>query len=1523
MSLKKHIKAFLNPDFKSKKDIIKINRIYALFAGLLTPVFAYGIFGYDEKRLAIDITLMVFFFLAFISSYLSEFVKKNFTTVLFIGYIHATLNVLYINYNTGFQLDYFIGLLTAIIFIGLVIQNHKLATLYSVLALLMTGVTIYLSGQIHNLPELPQYYLLLIFSFGVVNFFVSRFRSLFYSKIDFNNSLLSRVFQDSPDALFLVKKETNIIENVNDSVLLLFKTEDKFEFLNKDYLEFSKTFKKGRKFFQDEFLKDEQWHKESKYKDANGHVIWVDQVVSEIVFNYEQYFLIRMTDISERRANQEHLEKLSLAVEQNPSIVVIYDAQTKVQFINRTFEKVTGILQEEMIGTYAKDHNEEEYINVVREEGQWKGDVIHYKKDGTFLIERAQISPIVDRKGNITHFVKVSEDITEKQNTEEQLKVVLDNIDEIVYSIKVDEEGNKSFSYISPKVKDIFGFTQEEYRIRQQEIQDAYHPEDFPNIKKIMKRLKDNPEPKRVTYRFKHRLTGEYIWVEENLFPKVNEKGNIRTIFGVVRNINHRIKSQEKIKESEEKFRLLYSKANDAILIVDEGKIVDCNEQAIKMFKGERRDIINSSPFIFYPEKQPNGSDSILRGYEMMQEALQGKSQRYYWKHWSINGPQFDTEVSINAFEVKGKKLLQYMIRDVTARMKAESEKLETIESYFELFNQSTSFIFIVDKSFKLIDVNDTVTKYFDNPKDEMLETDLLSLVQTTENIDFSKKLTSTFNDNQEIFDCYINGNNKSTPVEVVLNKGSYFGKEVVIVRGRDISTRLTYEKTLQESEERFRTLSWSAPIGIFQQKADGQTTYINQRIIQLFGVLDPLSFDTKMMGLIHPDDIDRIRYKKEESIERGEGLSYEYRLIKDGKETWLSVRVKVINNEEGKVIGRIGTIEDITDRKLYEKNVEENEERFNILSDVTLEAIILTDNGIITDVNNRFLKMYGYRRRSEAIGMNVMNIVSSEYHDSVKERMQKDKNPTKEFNHIKKDGDLFTVESRSEMILYNNKNIRVYVVNDISKRKQAQSKLIRSEHNYKKLVEILPDGLILHDHGTIIYANPEAIKLFDCEKSDDIIGTKLIDYVHPADKERVQGRIEKVQNEREKVDYQESKLITDKDRIKTVESCHIPYIMDGKPVVKLVVRNISDRKRVELEKLRAELAEENSRRLELEINERKEAERKLRLAEQFTRSIIDSSLDMIYATNVNNQITEFNQSAQSILGYTLAESFSISPSDLFVDLEEHQRVKAALEIDGEFSGEIRSRAKDGREFPSFLSASVLVNQKGEIVGEMGISRDITKLKENEQEIKESLKEKEVLLKEVHHRVKNNMQVISSILNLQTSYVQDDYTIELLRECQNRIKSMAFIHESLYQSKDISNIHFNSYIENLCTNLHYSYSSNNKQIGLNFDFEEVLLKLDTAIPCGLIVNELISNALKYAFADQDSGNINVSIKTTGEDQYCLEVGDDGKGLEEGFVVEDSDSLGLQLVVTLVDQIDGELEVIRDNGLKFIIRFKDL
>lgn len=1522
MFLVKSIKSFFNPDFKSKKDLVKINRIYALFAGLITPVFAFGIFGYNEARLSLDISLFLFFMITFVLSFRVVPIKKNFTYILFIGYLHATFNVLFINYNSGFSLESFIGLLTAIFFIGLIIQEHRLATLYSLLALIMTAITIHFSSQQYELAQEPKYYLLLIFSFGVVNFFVSRFRSLFFNKIDFNNSLLSRVFQDSPDALFLVKKESNVIEEVNQSVLDLFHISTKSEFVGLDYLDFSKKFKKGRKFFQDEFLEDEQWHKEIKYKDANGYIIWIDQVVSEIVFNDQEYFLIRMTNISERKANDEHLQKLSLAVEQNPSIVLIYDANTKVQFINKTFEKVTGIQQDEIIGTYAKDHNEEQYINIVKDKGHWKGDVVHYKKDGTPLIERAQISPIVDRKGKITHFVKVSEDITERQKTEEQLQVLVENIDEIVYSINIDENGKKSFNYISSKVEEIFGYSVQEY-VEQTAVKEAYHPEDYPNIVKIVRRLHDAAEPKMATYRFKHKQTGEYIWVEENLFPKFNDEGKIRTIFGVIRNINDRIKAQEKIRESEEKFRLLYSKANDAILIVDEGKIVDCNEKAIEMFRGQRREIINASPFIFYPEKQPDGSDSILRGYELMQEALDGKSQSYYWKHWSLNGPQFDTEVTINAFEVKGKKLLQYMIRDVTARMKAESDKLETIDSYFELFNQSTSFIFIVNKNFKIIDVNNTVTTFFKLSQEEMLKKDIKDVIQLNGQYNIHKPLSTVFTDNPEIFDCYISRNNTSVPVEVALNKGSYFGQEVVIVRGRDISTRLKYEKTLQESEERFRTLSWSAPIGIFQQTPEGKTTYINQRIIQLFGIIDPYNFDTKLLDLMHPDDLPIVHAQKQQSIKQGRGLNYDYRLVKDGQETWLSARIKVIKDEDGFVIGRIGTIEDITDRKLYEKNVQENEERFKILSDVTLEAIILSDNGKIIDVNNRFLKMYGYKKRTEAIGLDILDIVGTDFHDSVKQRMQMDKNPTKEFNHIKKDGSLFTVESRSELILYNNKEVRVYVVNDISKRKQAQSKLIRSEHNYKKLVEILPDGLVLHDHGTIIYANPEAIKLFDCEKSDEIIGKQLIDYVHPEDRKSVQNRIDKVQDNRDKVDYREGKLITKLDRIKTVEACHIPYIMDGKPVVKMVVRNISDRKRVELEKLRAELAEENSRRLQLEINERKEAESKMRLAEQFTRSIIDSSLDMIYATNVDNQVTEFNQSAQNIFGYNLADSFRIKPSDLFADQEEYHKVKAALEIDGEFSGEIKSLTKEGREFPSFLSASVLVNQKGEIVGEMGISRDITEIKQNEQEIKDSLKEKEVLLKEVHHRVKNNMQVISSILNLQTSYVQDDYTIELLRECQNRIKSMAFIHESLYQSKDLSNIHFNSYIENLCTNLHYSYSSSDKEIGLNFDFEEVFLKLDTAIPCGLIVNELISNSLKYAFSELSEGKIDVSIKTIDDGMYRLEVTDNGKGLDPDFKVEESDSLGLQLVITLVDQIDGELEVINQNGLKFIIRFKDL
>jgi two-component sensor histidine kinase len=214
---------------------------------------------------------------------------------------------------------------------------------------------------------------------------------------------------------------------------------------------------------------------------------------------------------------------------------------------------------------------------------------------------------------------------------------------------------------------------------------------------------------------------------------------------------------------------------------------------------------------------------------------------------------------------------------------------------------------------------------------------------------------------------------------------------------------------------------------------------------------------------------------------------------------------------------------------------------------------------------------------------------------------------------------------------------------------------------------------------------------------------------------------------------------------------------------------------------------------------------------------------------------------------------------------------------------------------------------------------DLTHKKEIELKLRKLLKEKEILLKEVHHRVKNNLQVISSILNLQSSYVKDQMTLDILRESQNRIKAMSFIHESLYRSDDFSFVNFSSYINSLSSNLVQTYIIKHTNIRLDLDLGDVNLNLDQAIPCGLIINELVSNSIKYAFPFKKQGKICIKLTKDGNKIY-LSVSDNGIGLPVNFDVENTDSLGLQLVYILVSQLDGDIKVINKKGTTFLFNF---
>ncbi|HRH65970.1 MAG TPA: histidine kinase dimerization/phosphoacceptor domain -containing protein [Bacteroidia bacterium] len=217
------------------------------------------------------------------------------------------------------------------------------------------------------------------------------------------------------------------------------------------------------------------------------------------------------------------------------------------------------------------------------------------------------------------------------------------------------------------------------------------------------------------------------------------------------------------------------------------------------------------------------------------------------------------------------------------------------------------------------------------------------------------------------------------------------------------------------------------------------------------------------------------------------------------------------------------------------------------------------------------------------------------------------------------------------------------------------------------------------------------------------------------------------------------------------------------------------------------------------------------------------------------------------------------------------------------------------------------------------VDTNITSSKHMQQQIEQSLKEKEVLLKEIHHRVKNNLQIIISLLNLQSGYIKDEQTLKAVKDGQNRVRSMALVHEKFYQAEELTEIDFGEYVEKLSQFLFQSYGDKTDRVQVVVESDHVALDMDTAMPCGLLVNEIVSNAYKYAFPGSMEGEIKIQLNRA-DGRVIMKISDNGIGLPEGFSIENSESLGMQLIQALTSQIDGELNVSRENGTAFTVSF---
>jgi len=335
--------------------------------------------------------------------------------------------------------------------------------------------------------------------------------------------------------------------------------------------------------------------------------------------------------------------------------------------------------------------------------------------------------------------------------------------------------------------------------------------------------------------------------------------------------------------------------------------------------------------------------------------------------------------------------------------------------------------------------------------------------------------------------------------------------------------------------------------------------------------------------------------------------------------------------------------------------------------------------------------------------------------------------------------------------------------------------------------------------------------------------------------------------------------------------------------------------------------------------------EKELRESEEKYRILTEQSLlgTLIIA---NERIIYANKGISDILGFSINELLSwdlntisqhIHPEDLQMTLEKYNKI--LNEDISSFQSEIRMKKKN-ENYLYIQQYLKRIQFQGTCAIHINII-DINEQKKNESLLESSLAEKEILLKEIHHRVKNNLQIISSLIVLQDEYVKDERVLHIFKDFQNRIKAMALIHEILYKSENLNKIDVSKYMKNLVNNLFKAYSANSKQIKLQLKIENIDFNLNNAISCGLIVNELVSNSLIHAFSKNDVGKIIVTLKKTKNNRILLDVYDNGIGFPKDVNYRNSDTIGLKLIYTITKQMDGNITIERNNGTHFIITWK--
>ena len=721
-------------------------------------------------------------------------------------------------------------------------------------------------------------------------------------------------------------------------------------------------------------------------------------------------------------------------------------------------------------------------------------------------------------------------------------------------------------------------------------------------------------------------------------------------------------------------------------------------------------------------------------------------------------------------------------------------------------------------------------------------------------------------------------------PIEIGLNPIETDEGKMVLSAIVDITSR-------KRLEDRFRQVVESAPNAMVMIGPGGKIEMVNAQTERLFGYARDELLGNGIEMLIperfrpnHP----KLRtgfFDNPVSRPMGAGRDL-YGIKKDGTEFPIEIGLNPIETDEGKMV--LSAIVDISSRKRLE-------DRFRQVVESAPNAMVMIGpHGKIEMVNAQTESLFGYSR-DELLGSRIEMLIPERFrpnHPKLRtgffgSPVSRPMGAGRDLYGMKKDGSEFPIEIGLNPIETDEGKMVLSAIVDISSRK-------RLEERFRQVVESAPNAMVMiNSGGKIEMVNAQTEGLFGYTR-DELLGNG-IEMLIP---ERFRPNHPKLRTGfftspisrpmgagRDlfgmKKDGTEFPIEIGLNPIETDE---------GKMVLSAIV-DISTRKRLE---------------------------------ERF-RQVVESAPNAMVMIGPGGTIEMVNAQAERVFGYARDEMMG-QPIEMLIPQRfkgHHPKLRTSFFSAPEsrpmgVGRDLYGMRKDGSEFPIEIGLNPIETEDGKMV--LSAIVDISDRKQKEARIHAALAEKDILLGEIHHRVKNNLQVVNSLLDLQIDRIVDPIVLDMLRESQNRIKSMALIHQTLYESKDFVEVDFRNFLDTMAPTLVSSYGVEPDQVVLNIEADEVLLPISAAIPCGLVVNELVSNALKHAFPNRARGEIRIVLSQDDAKLTTLSVSDNGIGIPETLDLEKSETLGLQLVGLLAEQLGGEISIQRANPTRFAITF---